>query len=134
MKLKWESPEMSVIPIDLNGLGDVDQLSNAELKMKLEQAGYKFQKTYQASENYIHRKIADSDVLISVGSNIANFNVYIEINESAADLWAKLQQPSKLGELEQVLEEKYGINHEIAVQDVLDFIQLLKEHNMVVIQ
>ena len=34
----------------------------------------------------------------------------------------------------QVLEEKYGINHEIAVQDVLDFIQLLKEHDMVVIQ
>lgn len=134
MKLKWESPEMSVIPIDLNGLGDVNQLSNAELKMKLEQAGYKFQKTYQASENYIHRKIADSDVLISVGSNIANFNGYIEINESAADLWAKLQQPSKLGELEQVLEEKYGINHEIAVQDVLDFIQLLREHDMVVMQ
>lgn len=45
MKLKWESPEMSVIPIDLNGLGDVNQLSNAELKMKLEQSGYKFQKT-----------------------------------------------------------------------------------------
>ena len=44
-------------------------------------------KTYQASQNFIHRKIADSDVLISVGSNIANFNGYIELNGSAADLW-----------------------------------------------
>ena len=72
--------------------------------------------------------------MISVGSNIANFNGYIEINQTAVELWKKLQEPCKLSELEQVLEEKYGIIHEEAVADVIDFINELREHEMVVIQ
>lgn len=102
--------------------------------MELQQEENKSLKKYKASDNFIHRKIAASDVLISVGSNIANFNGYIEINESAAELWLKLQSPCRLTELEQVLEGKYGISHEVAVQDVLEFINLLKEHDMVMEQ
>lgn len=134
MKQKWKSPVMSVTPVDLNKLGDINQLSDAELKIKLEQAGYKFQKIYQASDDYIHRQIAGSDVLISVGSNIANFNGYIELNKSAVVLWKKLQNPCQLNELEQVLEETFGISHETAVEDVLDFLKELQDHNMVVVQ
>lgn len=133
MKQKWQSPEMSVIPVNLEGLGDVNQLSDAELKIKLEQAGYRFQKKYQASQDYIYRKIADSDVLISVGANIADFNGYIEMNPSAVDLWKKLQTPCRLNELEQTLEEKYKIPHEQAVEDVLDFLKELLEHKMVMV-
>ncbi|MGN0333089.1 MAG: PqqD family protein [Lachnospiraceae bacterium] len=133
MKQKWNAPEMSVLPVDLSKIGDVTQMSDSEFKIRLEEVGYKFRKTYQASENYIYRKIADSDVLISVGSNIANFNGYIEMNKSAVTLWEKLQRPCGLDELEQTLEEKYGINHERAVEDVLDFLKELQEHNMVVV-
>lgn len=134
MKPKWQPLEMPALPIHQNVTSNLRYFSEAQLKIVMEEAGYVFQKKYQASEHYIHRKIANADVLISVGSNIANFNGYIEINESAADLWMKLQEPSRLDELEQVLEQKYGISHETAVQDVLDFISLLKENNMVVIR
>lgn len=88
---------------------------------------------YQASQDYIYRKIAESDVLISVGSNIADFNGYIEINQSAVDLWKKLQNPCQLNELEQTLEEKYGISHEQAEEDVLGFLKELLEHKMVMV-
>lgn len=134
MKKRWQSPDMTISPMDLSELGDVNQLSDAELKIKLEQAGYKFQKKYQASSNYIYRKIDETEVLISVGSNIANFNGYVEINKSTAELWKKLQTPCQLNELEQILEEKYGISHENAVEDVLDFMNVLLEHDMVVVQ
>ena len=105
-----------------------------EGKVQLEDAGDVSEKTYQASKDYIYRKVAESDVLISVGSNIANFNGYIELNQAAVDLWKKLQEPCRLSELEQVLEEKYGISHEEAAADVNDFINELQEHEMVVIQ
>lgn len=134
MKREWHTPEMKVTQVDLSRMGDVTKMSDAELKIQLEKAGYAFQKTYQASKDYIYRKVADSDVLISVGSNIANFNGYIEINQTAVELWKKLQEPCRLSELEQVLEEKYGITHEEAVADVIDFINELREHEMVVIQ
>lgn len=134
MKKEWTEPQMSVQQVDMDKLGDTSRLSDAELKIRLEDAGYDFKKKYQASENYIHRKIADSDVLISVGSNIANFNGYIQINDSALALWEQLAEPSTLGQLEQVLKDKYGISHEQAVSDVIDFLKVLESHDMVAMQ
>lgn len=133
MKKQWQTPELTTVPVDLTELGDGSGLSDAELKLRLEQAGFPFGKKYQASPDYIRRSVGDADVLISVGANIANFNGYIELNPSAADLWERLQTPSTLGDLEQTLEGKYGIAHETAVQDVLDFVRLLMEHDMVAV-
>lgn len=134
VKKRWVTPTLTSQQVDPDKLGDVEKLSEAELKIRLEEAGYQFQKKYQASENYIHRKIADSDVLISVGSNIANFNGYIQLNSSAVTLWEQLAQPSTLEQLEKVLEDKYGISHEQAVEDVIDFLNELKDHDMVIVQ
>lgn len=131
LKKEWTAPKMSVQQVDMDKLGDTSQLSDAELKIRLEDAGYEFEKKYQASKDYIHRKIADSDVLISVGSNIANFNGYIQINDSAVSLWEQLAEPSTLEQLEKVLEDKYGISREQAVEDVIDFLNELQENNMV---
>ena len=38
---------------------------------------------YQAQEYFVHRKVADTDVLISVAANVANFNGYITLNPTA---------------------------------------------------
>lgn len=134
LKKRRMQPAIEVKQVDLEQIGDVSGLSEAELKIRLEKAGYQFTKKYQASENYIHRKIADSHVLISVGSNIANFNGYIQINDSALTLWKQLEEPSTLGQMEKVLEDKYGISHEQAVSDVIDFLKVLEDHDMVAIQ
>lgn len=134
MKKKWSSPAMSITPVDLKQLGDVKELSDAQLKIKLEEAGYRFDKKYQASPDYIYRRVADSDVLISIGSNIADFNGYIQLNPSAVCLWKQLSKPKTLDQLETALEETYQIPHERAVEDVIDFLNELKEHDMVTVQ
>lgn len=109
---------------------DASRLSDAELKISMEQNGYHFSKTYQANENFIYRKIADSDVLISVGENIADFNGYVQLNESAAFLWNELQQPKTMDQLEQALQKKYDLSYEKTVEDVIDFLNQLYENNM----
>lgn len=134
MKKKWLSPAMSITPVDLKQLGDVKELSDAQLKIKLEEAGYRFDKKYQASPDYIYRRVADSDVPISIGSNIADFNGYIQLNPSAVCLWKQLSEPKTLDQLETALEETYQIPHERAVEDVIDFLNELKEHDMVTVQ
>lgn len=134
MKQKWSSPSLSFHPVDLSGIGDVNQFSDAELKIELEKRGYRFQKKYQASKDFIHKKIADSDVLISIGSNIADFNGYIELNSSALLLWKKLQEPCELSTLEKALEEEYNISHDTAVEDVLEYMKFLLENNLVKVQ
>lgn len=134
MKKKWSSPAMSITPVDLKQLGNVKELSDAQLKTKLEEAGYRFDKKYQASPDYIYRRVADSDVLISIGSNIADFNGYIQLNPSAVCLWKQLSEPKTLNQLETALEETYQIPHERAVEDVIDFLNELKEHDMITVQ
>lgn len=86
---------------------------------------------YRASQDYIYRKIADTYVLIAVGGNIANFNGYVSINETAAVLWERLQTPSTAETLQQVLVEKYGIDRRQAAKDVQDFLDEMIQHDMV---
>lgn len=91
-------------------------------------------KTFQVAANYVHRKVADSDVLISVGENIANFNGYIELNPSASLLWDAMSTPKTFDELCTELAEQYELTSEQAAADVQEFLELLQEHNMVVVQ
>lgn len=89
---------------------------------------------YQANKQYIHRKVADMDVLISVGENIANFNGYVQMNQSAVCLWETLQEECEISRLEEALEQQFEITHEQAEEDVAEFIQILLAHGMVVIK
>lgn len=134
MKKRWTEPKMSEIPFDTSTLKDVETMSDAELKITLEKGGYKFSKKFQSKSDYVHRRIADNDMLISVGENIANFNGYIELNSSAAFLWDEMKEPRTSEELEKLLEEHFHLSHEKAVEDVIDFLNKLKEHDMVTMQ
>ena len=88
-------------------------------------------KKYKASSNFICRNIAGSTVLISVGANIANFNGYIELNESAAAIWNMLQEPCDQNVLVNQMVETYEIPEEAAKADVTEFLGMLLEHQMV---
>ena len=44
MKKQWQTPELTTVPVDLTELGDGSGLSDAELKLRLEQAGFPFGK------------------------------------------------------------------------------------------
>lgn len=86
---------------------------------------------YQAESTFVHRKVAGSDVLISVGAGVANFNGYITLNESASFLWEKLQKPVSASDLIRLLREEFEVSEEDARRDVLEFLWLLQNHAMV---
>ena len=88
---------------------------------------------YQASQNFIHRKITGLDVLISVGESIANFDGYIQLNATAAALWNFLSVPRTEDEMAAMLAEQYGISSEEARADATEFLELLKTHQMVMV-
>ena len=80
---------------------------------------------------FIHRKIAAEHVLISVGDNIATFNGYIQLNESAAFLWDSLKHKKTVSELENALFQEYELDMEKAHEDVARFLHMLLENGMV---
>ena len=88
-------------------------------------------KKFKAKDNYIKRKIAQTDVLIPIGGNVADFNGFIELNPSAAVLWDTLTIGADLPVLASALVENFGIPQETAIEDVNEFIALLLEHGMI---
>ena len=84
----------------------------------------------KVNPNFIHRNVAGSDMLISIGSNIANLNGYIEMNESAAFMWENMNEETTVGKLVELLAKEYEINEEQAYEDVCLFVEELKNNGM----
>ena len=100
----------------------------------MEQISHELAKTFQLKEGYIQRKVAGTEVLISVGGNVANFNGYIELNNSAALLIGLLKTPRTCEELVQALEDAFSVSRSQAEQDVLNFLEELQAHDVVVVR
>lgn len=78
-------------------------------------------------EGYILRKIANSDMVIPIGNNIANFNGIITLNESAAFLWRLLTIESEISLMVEALMQEYSIAEELAYKDVNCFLAQLQQ-------
>ena len=87
---------------------------------------------YRVAEGFVHRQVADNDVLISVGANVANFNGYITLNPTASFLWDALTQPRTADELTGLLTEEFDVSRETAEKDVALFLHMLQRNRMVV--
>ncbi len=81
-------------------------------------------------EGFILRKIANADMVIPIGKNIADFNGVISLNETAAFLWSKLKDEIELNNLVEELRKEYEISRELAQKDVEQFISELMQANM----
>lgn len=123
----------SLTPSALNEFSSGETWNDIEMQKKLEEYRFKITDTFQAKMNYIHRKVAGSDMLISVGENIANFNGYIEMNASAAYIWDSMKEPCTVRKLGLLLTEAFEISQVQAMEDVLEFVKELREHDMVLI-
>lgn len=80
---------------------------------------------YQTAPGFIHRKIADADVLVSVGANVAVFNGYITLNETCAFLWDLMQTPKSAEQLAQRLTDQYDVTYQQALTDVGELLKIL---------
>lgn len=88
---------------------------------------------YKAKEDFVHRKVAESDVLISVGANVANFNGYITLNPTASLLWDALATPQTVDTLTKMLIAEFDVSDEVAKTDVENLLEMLKRNSMVTV-
>lgn len=77
-------------------------------------------------ENFILRKVADSYIVVPVGSMTLNFNGIINLNETGAFLFEKLQQGAGREDLINALLEEYDVAPDRAENDVDIFIQKVR--------
>ena len=77
---------------------------------------------YRTAPGFIHRKIADADILVSM--NVAAFNGYITLNETSAFLWDMMEEPKTAEQLAQSLTEQYDVTDTQALEDVQEILRV----------
>lgn len=78
-------------------------------------------------ENFILRKISDSFVVVPVGDAVVDFSGLINLNETGAFLFERLQKGTDNADLVNALLSEYDVPKECAEKDVQVFVNKLRE-------
>lgn len=78
-------------------------------------------------KEFVLRKIAGDNILVPVGKTALDFNGLITLNEIGVFLWEKLQQDVTVDELAEYVLAEYEVDEETAREDILEFVDSLKE-------
>jgi hypothetical protein len=87
-------------------------------------------KLVKIKEGFIVRKIADTNIVVPIGDNIADFNGFISLNETALFLWKKIAGGTDLSQLANDMTQEYEISMETAQKDIKRFLERLKRADM----
>lgn len=80
-------------------------------------------------EGFMLKKILDDYIVVPTGNNIVDFAVAVSLNETGAFLWNQLVDEKTIEELAQNLAAEYGVETNEVMQDVVDFVEMLKNNN-----
>lgn len=84
-------------------------------------------------ENFVLRELCGSFVVVAVGEQTLNFKGLIKLNETGAFLWKNMAENDVTEEeLLQALLSEYDVEKNVAQTDIKEFINLLKEADLLV--
>ena len=82
-------------------------------------------------QGYVLREVAGNYIVVAVGDAVRNFNGIINLNETGAFLWKKLQEGATEEQLKEAMLEEYEVQAEIAERDIKAFIDKLNEKGLI---
>lgn len=77
-------------------------------------------------QGFILREVAGNCIVVAVGSAVKEFNGVINLNETGAFLWKKLQDGADEEGLVQALLGEYEVEEDLARKDVKAFVEKLQ--------
>ena len=81
-------------------------------------------------EYFLLRKVSDCYVVVPVGKATVDFNGMMNLNETGAFLWEKLENDTTKEELLKAMLDEYEVTEDIAKKDIDNFITKLKDGNL----
>ena len=81
-------------------------------------------------KGFVVREIAGQNIVIALGEATKTFNGMIQLNDTGAFLWKLLEKGAEEDQLVEQMMKEYGIERDVAKGDVQEFIQGLKEANL----
>lgn len=81
-------------------------------------------------DGFVIREVSGNYLVVAVGEGTKTFNGMIQLNDTGALLFKELQKGATEQELVDAMMKEYNVSKEDATNDVLDFINGLKEANL----
>ncbi len=81
-------------------------------------------------DGFVLKNIADTFVVVPLGTNTVNFRSIISLNESGAFLWSQLETEKTEEELLNLMLNEYDIDEATARADIASFIENLKKADL----
>ena len=78
-------------------------------------------------DGFILKEMAGSWVVVPLGEKLVNFEMMMTLNETGAFLWEQLKEDKTEEDLVAALLAEYNVEKEVAAKDVSEFVQKLKE-------
>jgi len=81
---------------------------------------------------YVLREVGNQCVVVPVGETAVTFNGIITLNKTGKYLWELLQEDVTVDELVNGMLSKYDVTKEVATKDILEFLEVLRKHQILV--
>lgn len=83
-------------------------------------------------ENYVLKEVADTFIVVPVGTGDIDFNTLVTLNETGAFLWKILEKGATKEELLEKLLGEYDVTAEKASEDLDKFIKKISDAGLTV--
>lgn len=81
---------------------------------------------------YVLREVGNQCVVVPVGETAVTFNGIITLNKTGKYLWELLQEDVTVDDLVNGMLSKYDVTKEVATKDILEFLEVLRKHQLLV--
>ncbi|MCD8089029.1 MAG: PqqD family protein [Clostridiales bacterium] len=82
-------------------------------------------------KGFMMRKIQDTAVVVPFGADSVDFNNIMNLNETGAFIWSKLEEDTTEEAVVKALTAMYDIDEKTASADVSEFIEALRKNNLI---
>lgn len=81
-------------------------------------------------EGFMLREIAGSWIVVPIGHKVVEFNGLMNLSESGAFLWKKLEEGAETQELREALLSEYDIDEDTAAADISEFLSEMRSRGL----
>ncbi len=85
----------------------------------------------EIKKQVILRSVAGEHMLIPVGETVFEYNGIFMMTESGKLLWENIEKGAEENELKELLMQEYEIDSETALNDVKEFLEMLKAFGII---
>ena len=85
----------------------------------------------EIKKQVILRSVAGEHMLIPVGETVFEYNGIFMITESGKLLWENIEKGAEENDLKELLMQEYEIDSETALNDVKEFLEMLKAFGII---